>query len=90
MNKFVWGKVIDKFDYDFDGIEVNIVKYHPWMYEKGRSTHKPDMEKIEYYCEEISQSSNTLMGILLSWIVYRQLGMNQDALVTGLARMLKL
>lgn len=90
MNKFPWGRVIDTFIYDFDGTEVTIIKFYPWVYENGRNTRKPDMEKIEYHCEEINQSADSLIGILITWMVEHKLGRNQGALIQGIARMLKL
>ena len=90
MNKFPWGKVIDTFTYDFDGIEVSIVKFHPWNHEYGSRKKTVDVNKIEYHCEEISQSSNSPIVLLLAWIVEHQLGMNQGALTQGIARMLNL
>ena len=90
ISRFPWGRIINTFVYDFDGVEVTIIKFHPWVYENGYSTKKPDMEKIEYYCEEINQSADSLIGILITWMVEHQLGRNQGALTQGIARMLKL
>lgn len=90
MKKFPWGRTINTFVYDFDGVEVTIIKFYPWVYENGRNTRKPDMEKIEYHCEEINQSADSLIGILITWMVEHQLGRNQGALIQGIARMLKL
>jgi len=90
MSKFPLGRVIETFVYDFDGVEVSIIKFHPWILEDGRITRKPDFDKIEYHCEEINQSSDSLITILLTWIVEHQLGRNQGALTQGIARMLKL
>ena len=87
MKKFPWGRTINTFVYDFDGVEVTIIKFHPF-YEDN--TRKPDMEKIEYHCEEINQSADSLIGILITWMVEHQLGRNQGALIQGIARMLKL
>jgi len=87
MKKFPWGRTINTFVYDFDGVEVTIIKFHPF-YEDN--TLKPDMEKIEYHCEEINQSADSLIGILITWMVEHQLGRNQGALIQGIARMLKL
>lgn len=87
MSRFTWGRTINTFVYDFDGVEVTIIKFHPF-YEDN--TRKPDMEKIEYHCEEINQSADSLIGILITWMVEHQLGHNQGALIQGIARMLKL
>ena len=87
ISRFPWGRTINTFVYDFDGVEVTIIKFHPF-YEDN--TRKPDMEKIEYHCEEINQSADSLIGILITWMVEHQLGRNQGALIQGIARMLKL
>lgn len=87
MSRFPLGRTINTFVYDFDGVEVTIIKFHPF-YEDN--TLKPDMEKIEYHCKEINQSSDSLIGILITWMVEHQLGRNQGALIQGIARMLKL
>ena len=87
ISRFPWGRIINTFVYDFDGVEVTIIKFHPF-YEDN--TRKPDMEKIEYHCEEINQSADSLIGILITWMVEHQLGRNQGALIQGIARMLKL
>ena len=84
MSKFPWGRIINTFVSDFDGTEVTIIKFYPWVYENGRN------EKIEYHCEEINQSADSLIGILITWMVEHQLGRNQGALIQGIARMLKL
>jgi len=88
---FPWGKIIHTFVYDFDGIEATIVKYNPWKDQHGSlNTHQIDSEKIEYHCDEISQSSDSLIALLIAWIAYKQLGHNQNALTQGIVRMLKL
>jgi hypothetical protein len=45
--KFPWGKVMDKFEYDFDGRTMEVVKYHPWK-TKGSAilTGEPDPEGV--------------------------------------------
>lgn len=85
--KFPWGKVIETFDYNFDGQIMTVVKYHPWTdgYCKRFSP-----ELVEYSCEEISQSAESLFSLIIAWMVYRKLGSNQQALTSGICRMLKL
>jgi len=90
MSRFTWGRVIETFVYDFDGVEVSIIKFYPWVYENGRNTNKFDPKKVEYHCEEINQSADSLITILIAWMVEHQLGRNQGALTQGIARMLKL
>lgn len=90
MKKFPWGRTINTFVYDFDGVEVTIIKFYPWVYENGRNTNKFDHKTVEYHCEEINQSADSLITLLLTWMVEHQLGHNQGALIQGIARMLKL
>lgn len=89
--RFPWGKVLETFKFLIDGHELWIVKYHPWMRDVNRiKVGTPNLDLVEYNCDEISQSANSMMQILVAWMVYKQLGMNQGALTQGIARMLKL
>ncbi len=91
MKRFSWGNVIDTFNFVIDGHELEIVKYHPWIRE-GCSIKNgiPNLEIIEYHCEEISESAHSMMVLIIAWMVNKQLGRNQNALIGGIARMLKL
>lgn len=86
MKSFTWGRVIDEFIYDFDGDVMNVVKYHPWI-DRSKQANK---DIIEYHCEEISQSAESILPLVIAWIAHRKLGSNQQALVIGICRMLKL
>ncbi len=89
MDKFTWGKVIDKFSYDFDGNLMEVVKYHPWIVKNGHvKTGNPDFNKIEYHCADIHESSSNLYYLIISWIANKNLGLNQDSLVIGIAKAL--
>ena len=90
MNKYPWGKVITIFSIPIDEYALVITKYHPFQFNGSIATRTIDETKVVYSCEETCQSADTMMQLILSWIVYKQLGMNQSALVSGLARMLKL
>lgn len=91
MKRFSWGKVIDTFNFVIDGHELEIVKYHPWMHEGCQiKTGTPNLEVIEYHCEEIRESAHSMMVLIIAWMVNKQIGWNHDALVCGIARMLKL
>lgn len=91
MKRFSWGKVIDTFNFVIDGHELEIVKYHPWMREGCQiKTGIPNLEAIEYQCEEIRESAYSMMVLIITWMVNKQLGRNQNALIYGIARMLKL
>ena len=88
--KYTWGRVIHKFDFEIDGHELEIIKYHPLLFKGSISTKEIDLSTVMYGCDEISQSADSMMQILVAWMVYKQLGMNQGALVQGISRMLKL
>ena len=89
MSKFTWGKVIDRFTYDFDGEIMDVVKYHPW---KTRGCEvcvgRPNMEEINFHNEELHASFLTIHGLLITWIAYKRLGLNQHALAYGICRAL--
>lgn len=84
MSKFPWGKVIERFIYNFDGEELEIVKYHPWESNRGII----DYEKVMYDCEEIGQSACNLHYILIAYIVHKRIGANEHSLIKGIARAL--
>lgn len=87
MKKFNWGRVIAVFDYDFDGSVMEVVKFHPWKRDGCTVlSGSPDDGITQYHCEELHESSDSLQYLLLSWIAYKNLGLNQRALVRGLAK----
>ena len=89
MKKFSWGKVIDRFTYDFDGTAMNVIKYHPWKVDGCTIlTGQPDETKIVFSCEELHESSENLYHLIIAFIAYKNLGLNQDALVAGIGRSL--
>jgi hypothetical protein len=88
--KFPWGKVIQGFVVDFDGDLMEVTKYHPWIYKNNQSTCVANSDEVSYHCEEISESSESLDQLVISWIVYRRLGLNQRPLVAGICRALKI
>ena len=89
MNKFSWGKVISRSTYDFDGTVMNVVKYHPWKLDGCTIlTGQPDETKIEFSCEEINESCENLYYLIISFIAFKNLGLNQHTLVAGIGRSL--
>ena len=87
MGKFVWGKVIDRYDYDFEnGYVFEVTKYNPYK----PNSREIDYDLIQFHCEETHEYSDNLMHLLISWIVIKQLGYNQEALTAGICRALKL
>ena len=47
MSKFWLGKIVDSFHYDFDGDEVDVLKYHPSNRYKLNSTILKNMGEQE-------------------------------------------
>jgi hypothetical protein len=89
--RFSWGKVIEVFDYNFDGDVVYITKYHPWKEDsRGQLTKEWDTKQIMYNCEGISAHSSSMQVILLGWIAYNRSGLCEPSLVCGIARALRL
>lgn len=84
--KFPWGKVIDRFEYNFDGTILEVVKYHPKKYDGTEGYSLDEM----FHCEEISGSFGSIQHLLISWIVYKNLGLNEHSLANGIARALKI
>lgn len=88
MGRFVWGKVIERFEYDFDGDVVEVIKYFGTKYVNGHGTK--DYEDVpSYHIEEISESSDSLQSIIIAYFAYKNLGLNQRALVAGVCRALE-
>lgn len=90
MGKFSWGRVLERFEYDFDGEVMSVTKYHPWkLAEDGFTcTREPNEAEVMYHCEELRESCDTLYALLISWIAHKRLGQNQHALVSGICRAL--
>lgn len=89
MPKFTWGKVIEYFEYDFDGVKMTVVKYHPYTSNTvglGRAWSS----EVLYHCEEIREGSNNLFYLIVSFMAHKKLGLNQRALVLGIAKSLEL
>jgi len=78
MSKFPWGHVIDILKYDFDGNTIDVTKY----IDKDGNTL--------YHVEELHESFFNMDAMLISWIAWRRLGLNQRALVGGICRALEI
>jgi hypothetical protein len=88
--RFVWGRVIERFDYDFDGQRMELVKFHPWKSERGTvRTGDPDTMVTQYHCDKMSESFWCIDDALIAWIARKNLGLNQHALVAGICRALE-
>ncbi len=90
MNRFTWGKVIERFEYDFDGVKMEVTKYHPRKTVGIEITREIDESVISYHCEELRQSTDNLFALIVAFIAYKKLGLNQYALVAGISRALEL
>jgi hypothetical protein len=88
MSKFPWGKVIDYITLDFDGVKCEITKYHP--YKDFCRSKEIDTSKVEYHSEEMHQSTNTIYGMVIAFITYKQLGLNHHSLAGGICRALQI
>ena len=83
--RFTWGILINTFNFLIDGNALEIVEYHPWIREGTTiKAGTPNFDVVEYHCDEIRQSSNSMMIIIIAWIAYKQLGFNQDSLICGI------
>jgi hypothetical protein len=91
MKNFWLGKIVDSFHYDFDGDEVEVLKYHPSNRHKLNSTIlKYDSNQTLYHCENLKESFYSLESLLISWIARKHLGQNQYALTTGICKALNI
>ena len=88
MSKFTWGRVIDRFEYDFDGLKMEVTKYHPRKSDGITVTKEIDESLTYYHSEELRQSTDNLFALILAFIAYKNLGLNQHALVAGIAKAL--
>ena len=89
MGKFPWGKVLDYFTYDFDGVSMEVVKFHPWKSEDCTvRVGDVNTDETHYHCEELRASYDKLDALLICWIAQKRLGLNQHALVSGVCRAL--
>lgn len=83
MSKFPWGKVIDRLFLDFDGDMLEIVKYHPSRLSAPEGT-------IEFHIEDLHSSFGSVQSAVIAYIAYKNLGLNQYALVEGICRALEI
>ena len=78
MKQFPWGSVIDRLKYDFDGVSLDVTKY---VDKQGQTL---------YHVEELHASFYGMDSMLIAWIAYRRLGLNQHNLVGGICRALEI
>lgn len=88
---FTWGRVLDRFEYNFDGRTMEVIKYHPWKQDECTLlTGDPNESVINYHCAELHESAESLEYLVLLWIARQSIGPNQHALVRGIAKALDL
>lgn len=96
MERFSWGKVLDRFTLDFDGDKLEVTKFYGHVFEKGSqkfdSSGRPlyDENCALYHADQLSESAHTVDALVISWIARRRLGYNQHTLVAGIARALSI
>lgn len=91
MASFWLGKIVERHKIKlFPENTVEIIEYHPHIFINGRATKEVDSSKTMFHIEEFSQSADSIPEMILAYIAYKNLGCNQVALVSGIARMLKL
>ena len=88
MSKFVWGKVIDRFVYDFDGESVEVVKYYPDKFVNGSKVNGEYEDRPAFHIGDLHTSAYTLDEMIITWIANKRLGLNQHTLVGGICRAL--
>lgn len=87
MGNFTWGKVIDRFEYDFDGAKVEVVKYFGREFINGHPTGNYETTP-SYHIEELHESARSLQYMLIAYIARKNLGNNQHTLVAGICKAL--
>lgn len=91
MAKFPWGKVVDRFDYDFEGQPFEVIKYHPRIYINGLGTDLVDTNSISYHCPQIRTCSDSLFELLICWLAAQSLSSTEALYVApAVSRALRL
>jgi hypothetical protein len=89
VKRFPWGKVLNTFEYDFDGKPLEVVKYHPWNSEGvSVKTGNPDESETLYHIAAMNTSVRSMDAALIGWIVHKNLGLNHGTLAAGVCRAL--
>lgn len=85
---FPWGRVIDRFEYDFDGAKLSVTKYYPKKHNTSLSSR--EYEDVPFYhVEEMRAAFPCMDSLLIGWLIHRNVGFgNQDPLLKGMCRAL--
>ena len=86
--RFQWGDVIDRFTYNFDGVQFMVIKYHPYESANGGASLNRigNKDKVLYFNDYVGEMNESLIYIILLIFAKMQLGENQRALAAGFAR----
>lgn len=87
---FQWGEVIDRFTYNFDGVQFMVIKYHPYESANGGASlnRVGNKNKILYFNDYVAEMNVSLIYIILLILAKMHLGENQRALAAGMAKAL--
>jgi hypothetical protein len=88
---FQWGEVIAEVKIPLGprGELVTFVKHYPWKVKNSAvKVGDPDYTEVQYHCEETSWGDHSLEASILRYIALKNLGLNKDALVSGICRAL--
>ncbi len=89
-HRFPWGKVLDRFEFDFDGVKLEVTKYLPTKFVNGHAVKGEHEDEPEYHIDEMSGSFGSMDAALIGWITHRRLGLNNNSLAYGICRALKI
>lgn len=86
---FSWGQPIAAFALNLDGQVCMILKYHPWVNEKGNiRVGRPDTDQVMFHNAATGYSDDSIQTAVIRWIAHTNLGLNQHALVAGICKAL--
>ena len=89
-HRFPWGKVIDRLFWKFDGLTLEIVKFHPWKGSSGPAPRDVDDSVTHYCCEGGIGIYESFDAALIGWIAHRRVGANSYGLAAGVCRALRI
>lgn len=90
MAKFTWGKEIEHFTVDFGNLKLEVTKYFPTKFDGNFAIKGQYQETPMYHSEFLNESAETVEYLIISYIARKNLGLNQHALVHGIAKALEI
>jgi len=88
--EFAWGKVVEKFTYDFDGVPLDVTKYYANKFIDGFHKKGEYEDVYSYHSDELHASYHSMFALIIAWITYKQLGLNNHSLASGICRALEI